>query len=291
MSPQADRLADGMRRADIDVRPENPFLGQDISVAPGAPPIANLLRAIWSRDRCKVETILPAPSGPRDVADVLAQIDEVYVHDAWNSLSIEGYRVTTALIEKVREGRWDPGEDTSDRDAMAAKGYWNVFQAVKDVVETSVRRTTPVSPRAHLDDWHQELFEPSVAAGIVTRAQLAGYRNHPVFIRSAQHVPPAAEKLMDAMDAWFDLMDEEPHPGVRAVLGHWLLGYVHPFPDGNGRLARFVMNAVLASSGYGWVVIRLDERARYMAALDSASAQDEIEPFARLIAEHLSAGR
>jgi hypothetical protein len=39
------------------------------------------------------------------------------------------------------------------------------------------------------------------------------------------------------------------------------------------------------------VVIRLDERARYMAALDSASAQDEIEPFARLIAEHLSAGR
>ena len=294
MTAQADRLLDGMRRASIDVRPEDPFLGQDLAVTPGAAPVANLLRAIWRRDRGKVEANLPAPSGPREVADVLARIDEVYAHDAWNSLSIEGYRVTTALIEKVRDGRWDPGEqaaDRADRDAMAARGYWNVFQAVKDVVATSVRSTTPVSPRAHLDDWHQELFEPSVTAGIVTRAQLAGYRNHPVFIRSAQHVPPAAEKLMDAMDAWFDLMDEEPHPGVRAVLGHWLLGYLHPFPDGNGRLARFVMNAVLASSGYEWVVIRLDERARYMAALDSASAQDDIEPFARLIAEHLSAGR
>lgn len=294
MAPQADRLADGMRRADIDVRPQNPFLGQDISVMPGAAPVANLLRATWRRDRSKVEAILPAPSGPRDVADVLTQIDEVYAHDAWNSLSIEGYRVTTALIEKIREGRWNPGEGTSDcadRDAMAAKGYWNVFQAVKNVVETSVRTAAPVSPRAHLDDWHQELFEPSVTAGIVTRAQLAGYRNHPVYIRSAEHVPPAAEKLMDAMDAWFDLMEEEPHPGVRAVLGHWLLGYIHPFPDGNGRLARFVMNAILASSGYGWVVIRLDERARYMAALDSASARDDIEPFARLIAEHLSTGK
>ena len=174
---------------------------------------------------------------------------------------------------------------------LHTRGYWNVFQEVKAVVETSVRTGAPVSLRAHLDDWHQALFQPSVDAGLITRSQLAGYRNHPVFIRSAQHVPPAAEKLMDAMDAWFDLMDDEPHAGVRAVLGHWLLGYIHPFPDGNGRLARFAMNAVLASSGYGWIVIRLEERARYMAALDAASAAGDIIPFAHLIAEHLQDAR
>jgi Fic family protein len=154
-----------------------------------------------------------------------------------------------------------------------------------------MRTGEPVSLRAQLDDWHQALFQPSVDAGLITRSQLAGYRNHPVFIRSAQHVPPAAEKLMDAMDAWFDLMDDEPHAGVRAVLGHWLLGYIHPFPDGNGRLARFAMNAVLASAGYGWIVIRLEERARYMAALDAASAAGDIGPFAHLIAEHLRDAR
>jgi len=41
---------------------------------------------------------------------------------------------------------------------------------------------------------------------------------------------------------------------VRAVLGHWLFGYIHPYPDGNGRMARFLMNVVLASGGYSWTI-------------------------------------
>jgi len=36
-----------------------------------------------------------------------------------------------------------------------------------------------------------------------------------------------------------------PEPGVRAVLGHWPFGYIHPYLDGNGRMARFLMNAIL----------------------------------------------
>jgi Fic family protein len=36
---------------------------------------------------------------------------------------------------------------------------------------------------------------------------------------------------------------------VRAVLGHQLFGYIHPYPDGNGRMARFLMNVLLASGG------------------------------------------
>ena len=35
----------------------------------------------------------------------------------------------------------------------------------------------------------------------------------------------------------FDLLREEDHRGVRPVLGHWLFGFIHPFPDGNGRVA------------------------------------------------------
>jgi hypothetical protein len=38
-------------------------------------------------------------------------------------------------------------------------------------------------------------------------------------------------------------------PCVPAVLGHWLFGYIHPYPDGNGRIARFLMNVMLASGG------------------------------------------
>lgn len=55
------------------------------------------------------------------------------------------------------------------------------------------------------------------------------------------------------MPALFNLIERESEPSVRAVLGHWLFGYMHPSPDGNGRMARFLMNAILASGGYrGW---------------------------------------
>ncbi|WP_211256169.1 Fic family protein [Edaphobacter aggregans] len=47
----------------------------------------------------------------------------------------------------------------------------------------------------------------------------------------------------------FNLIEAEPEPSVRAVLGHCLFGYIHPYSDGNGRKARFLMNVLLASGG------------------------------------------
>jgi hypothetical protein len=44
-------------------------------------------------------------------------------------------------------------------------------------------------------------------------------------------------------------IEAEREPSVRAVLGDWLFGYIHPYPDGNGRMARFLMNVLMASGG------------------------------------------
>lgn len=46
------------------------------------------------------------------------------------------------------------------------------------------------------------------------------------------------------------------------------------------------MNARLASGGYPWTVIRVEDRAAYLA-LDRASMDIKIEPFARFIAERV----
>ena len=56
----------------------------------------------------------------------------------------------------------------------------------------------------------------------------------------------------------------EQDPFVRAVLGHWLFGFVHPYMDGNGRTARFAMNLLLAAGGYPWTVIRAEDKDTYM---------------------------
>ena len=65
---------------------------------------------------------------PHPVEDPQAYLDgieAVYEHDAYNSLSIEGYRVTPELIEKIRTGSWNPDgnpEDGQQVTAMAARG-------------------------------------------------------------------------------------------------------------------------------------------------------------------------
>jgi Fic family protein len=133
--------------------------------------------------------------------------------------------------------------------------------------------------------WYRELFGPSVAAGIVRPADLAGYRNGPVYIRHSMHVPPRSEAVRELMPALFDLLKDETEPGVRVVLGHFFFVNVHPYLDGNGRMGRFLMNAMLASGGYPWTVIPLAQRTRYMTALESASVEQDIRPFVDLLAE------
>jgi hypothetical protein len=47
------------------------------------------------------------------------------------------------------------------------------------------------------------------------------------------------------------------------------------------------MNAMLASGGYPWTVIRVEDRDAYMKALESASVDGNIGPFATFIAERV----
>jgi hypothetical protein len=52
-------------------------------------------------------------------------------------------------------------------------------------------------------------------------------------------------------------------------------------------MARFLMNAMLASGGYPWMVIRVEDRNAYLSALDRASIDADIGPFAHFIAERV----
>lgn len=288
----ADEIVATMKAVGHDVRENNPFAGRATEPAPAAAPIVGRIRALWSAARARVLDVFPPPPGlPRDTAAYMRFVEDIYQSDAYHSLSIEGYSLSAELIERVRAGNWNPDHHDADRqgrDALAARGYWQAFQIVKaNVAEIIAGADSALLLRAAHRDWYRELFQPCVAAGILTPRALAGYRNDAVYLRTSRYVPPRWEAVLDAMPAFFDLLEQEPEPGVRAVLGHWLFGYIHPYPDGNGRLARFLMNAMLASGGYPWTVIRVEDRNPYLAALDGASIENDIAPFAGFIAERV----
>ena len=291
----ADEILPAMKAAGYDVRESDPFEPQQSfgAVSPAAAPIVGRLHALWESLRGPVLEVFPAPPGlPEDREAYLRFVDEIYQADAYHSLSIEGYRVSPELVERVRAGDWNPDNHDADRgsrDALAARGYWQAFQRVKgSVAEIIAGGNAGALVRSAHREWYRELFEPCVAAGLIPASALAGYRNDAVFLRGSRHVPPRADAVRDAMPALFDLLEQEAAPGVRAVLGHWLFGYIHPWQDGNGRMARFVMNAMLASGGYPWTVIRVEDRDAYLAALESASVGTDIRPFARFVAERVA---
>jgi Fic family protein len=105
-----------------------------------------------------------------------------------------------------------------------------------------------------------------------------------VYISNSKHIPPPPKAVREALPVLMELLSQEEHPFVRAVLGHFLFVYIHPYMDGNGRMARFLMNVFLVTGGYPWTIIPSEERESYMAALEEASVCQNIQPFAQFIA-------
>lgn len=289
----AELLASTMTAAGHSLRITNPFVItlRDMANPRTESPYVQRLRLMWADMREQVIAIWAnvPKRAPQDIDGFMADVESRYAADALNSLSIEGYAVTPELIERVRNGLWSPEINAADRDmmnAMAAKGYFATYKQVTALIRQALQEQTSSGAllRRNLARWHLALFSPSVTAGIVTAGELAGYRNRPVFIKNAEHVPPPAEALMDAMDLLFSLLTTEDNPGVRGVLGNFVFVFIHPYIDGNGRLGRFILNFMLATGGHMWTVVPVTQRAEYMDALAQASSQGNVIPFAQMMA-------
>jgi Fic family protein len=287
-----------MRDAGLAVTPSNPF-DKPVPMIGGSrtkSPYALRLRAMWVAMREEVIQNFPDPPGVRmEPEDYLRTVDGVFKSDAYNSLSIEGYVVDDDLIERVRQGRYDPDQVESDkqqRDALAARGYYEAFQLVRAAIAKvlSGEDAATVVRTGHRD-WNYAMCSPAIRAGVMKPTGAVGYRNNIVMINGSDHVPPPFEAVVDSMEALFDLLGSEPHPAVRAVLGHFMFGFIHPYPDRNGRISRFLMNVMLSSSGYPWTVVQVKHRARYMTALEDASCRGDIQPFVEFIADQMSANQ
>ena len=292
-----ENIMEAMRAAGYSITEDDPFEEKPAIVFSDRElsPYVNRIRMGWGDMRGVVlENFPQAPALHKNTDEYLKYVDDIYLTDAYHSLSIEGYRVSEELIDRVRSGSWDPETNRKDKghaDALAARGYWQAFQAVKKSLIKILNENDSgtVTENDHAI-WYRELFAPSVSAGLIAASDLAGYRRQPVYIRKSMHVPPRYEAVRDLMPAFFTLLKDEEEPAVRAVLGHFFFVYIHPYSDGNGRMGRFLMNVMLASGGYPWTVIPLETRNKYMTTLEEASVRQNIKPFSRFIAELVQKG-
>ena len=161
----ADEIVKTMRTAGYDVRERDPFETQIPAILPAreSSPYGNRIRLMWQEMRETIIHRFPAAPGiPKDTRATLKRIEDISVADAYHSLSIEGYRVTPELIERVRSGPWNPDGDVNDREhrnALAARGYWQAYQAVRESVTSILdgKNSGTVVDEDHRD-WYREMF-------------------------------------------------------------------------------------------------------------------------------------
>lgn len=289
----ADTLREELIRFGSRPQESNPFEEERSALPRAGQPHVTRLQALWQEGRLQLFDHFPPPPGlPPDPKTYMDGVDRAYERDAYNSLSIEGYRVSPELIQRVMSADWNPDDslgDSEDRNALAARGYLEAHQKVELSLLRVLRgENSGLVASEDLQNWYHALFSPSLQAGILSPGQLAGYRRHPVYIRNSRHIPPPHKAVVDCMETLFGLLADESEAAVRAVLGHYFFVFIHPYMDGNGRIGRFLMNLMLASGGYPWTVIQLENRRQYLEALSQADHRRDFLPLADLIESEMA---
>lgn len=113
--------------------------------------------------------------------------------------------------------------------------------------------------------------------------------NHVLTLSGAIHQyvePLQVSGAMERLTAMIAADTGCTHPTKLAANAHYDIVCIHPFDDCNGRVARLLMNLILMRAGYPPIVIRTEERRRYLEALESADRGDR-DPFDIFVGEHV----
>ena len=124
--------------------------------------------------------------------------------------------------------------------------------------------------------------------GQIDKANAGAWRKVRVFISGSRRVLPAPERVPDLMAAfvkWMAQNEGKLHPVEFAALVHQKFVFIHPFVDGNGRVARLLMNLALMRAGWTIAIIPPICRHEYIATLEKAGRQPA--PFVRFVRDRV----
>jgi len=103
------------------------------------------------------------------------------------------------------------------------------------------------------------------------------YRKEKVFISGSKYTLPNPERVPELMKEFMGKVkgwERQMHPVEYSALVHKEIAFIHPFVDGNGRVARLSMNLILLQKGYCIAIIPPVLRGDYIQALEKAHMDD-----------------
>ena len=113
------------------------------------------------------------------------------------------------------------------------------------------------------------------------------YRTKPIIVTGSDVEFPKPDEIDSKMQEFINKipqMKQEMHSVQFAAMLHIIFVNIHPFIDGNGRVARLLMNLALLQAGYIITIIPPVVRADYIRALQESN-HNNFEPFINFISE------
>ena len=114
------------------------------------------------------------------------------------------------------------------------------------------------------------------------------YKAHEVEIAGSSVKPSSVldvEEHVRQLVSW--LNEREVSPALEAAVVHCWLTIIHPFEDGNGRLARLLANIVLLKTAWPPLIVRHSDRLQYIDALSHSDDAGDILPLFELFVKSI----
>ncbi|MFS0892940.1 Fic family protein [Microbacterium sp. 179-I 3D3 NHS] len=205
--------------------------------------------------------------------------------------------VASSKIERISASAADYARalagNRSNPSAMSMVAASTALHALVTEVGARETFTTDVLLTAHRALMEDDPFEARHAGRLRDMQNWIGGSDHAP--REALHVPPAPSRVPALMDDLIRYLNRDDVPVmVQAAIGHAQFESIHPFTDGNGRIGRALVSAVLRRRGVARHAViplasgLLAEREGYFAALGDYRRGDPV-PMIDLFARSASA--
>lgn len=194
-----------------------------------------------------------------------------YTH---NSTAIEGNTLTLIETKLVLE----------DGIAIGGKNLREIYESVNHqkayrYAKDCIAKGLPLDEKI-IKDIHALLMQNIMVGGV--------YRSVDVYISGSQHTPPSPNEMYrQVKDFYADLTWKGKQLNLieLAAWTHAEFVKIHPFPDGNGRTSRLIMNYQLMANGFPPVSIAKENRLDYFNTLEAYAMEGNLAPFADMVAE------
>ncbi len=183
----------------------------------------------------------------------------------WSSNAMEGNTLTESETKVVIEDGLTIGGKPL-RDHLEAYGHAEAFQEMMEGIQKQKIAEDDILKMHHL--FYRKIDPEN--AGL--------YRKSKIFISGSHYPLPDPDKVPDLMKelvANIEKSRNSKHPVLTAAKAHLEFVFIHPFVDGNGRVARLIMNLILLQEGYNIALIPPVLRTDYITSLEAACKNDE----------------